>query len=100
MTSSFAADLASMRRRTRSNRSTLSPQGQTQQGAEHDNCGEAEEVALGLAKGQGRTVWYEEESSERENAREEFQGLNHLSEAKDHGGTSWQFARPSRKANH
>jgi hypothetical protein len=34
--------------------------GHTDQGAEHDSYGEAEEVALVLAKGQGRSVWYEE----------------------------------------
>jgi hypothetical protein len=34
--------------------------GHAEQGAEHENYGEAEEVALGLAKGQGRSVWYEE----------------------------------------
>jgi len=34
--------------------------GHTDQGAEHENYGEAEEVALGLAKGNGRSVWYEE----------------------------------------
>jgi hypothetical protein len=34
--------------------------GHTDQGAEHENYGDAEEVALGLAKGQGRAVWYEE----------------------------------------
>jgi hypothetical protein len=34
--------------------------GHTDEGAEHENYGEAEEVALGLAKGQGRSVWYEE----------------------------------------
>jgi hypothetical protein len=59
MTSSFAADLASMRRRTRSNRSTPSPI-HTDEGAEHENYSQAEEVALGLAKRQGRSAWYEE----------------------------------------
>jgi hypothetical protein len=34
--------------------------GHSDQGAEHENYGEAEEVALELAKGQGRSVWYEE----------------------------------------
>jgi hypothetical protein len=34
--------------------------GHTDQGAEHENYGEAEEAALALAKGQGRAVWYEE----------------------------------------
>jgi hypothetical protein len=34
--------------------------GHTDQGAEHDNYGEAEEVALRLARDQGRWVWYEE----------------------------------------
>ena len=34
--------------------------GHTDQGAEHDNYGEAEKVALGLAQDQGRWVWYEE----------------------------------------
>jgi hypothetical protein len=34
--------------------------GHTDEGAEHENYGEAEQVALGLAKGQGRSVWYEE----------------------------------------
>jgi hypothetical protein len=34
--------------------------GHTDQGAEHDDYGEAEEVAVELAKGQGRSVWYEE----------------------------------------
>ena len=34
--------------------------GHTDQGAEHENYGEAEEVALGLAEGQRRSVWYEE----------------------------------------
>jgi hypothetical protein len=34
--------------------------GHTDLGAEHDNYGDAEEVALGLAKGKGRSVWYEE----------------------------------------
>jgi hypothetical protein len=34
--------------------------GHTDQGAERENYDEAEEVALGLAKGQGRSVWYEE----------------------------------------
>ena len=34
--------------------------GHTDEGAEHDNYGEAEEVALRLAQDQGRSVWYEE----------------------------------------
>lgn len=34
--------------------------GHTDRGAEHDNYREAEEVALGLALEQGRSVWYEE----------------------------------------
>jgi hypothetical protein len=34
--------------------------GHTDQGAEHENYDEAEEVALGLAKGKRRSVWYEE----------------------------------------
>jgi hypothetical protein len=34
--------------------------GHTDQGAERTNYGEAEEMALGLAEGQGRSVWYEE----------------------------------------
>jgi hypothetical protein len=34
--------------------------GHTDQGAERENYGEAEEVALGLATGQGCSVWYEE----------------------------------------
>lgn len=34
--------------------------GHTDQGAERANYGEAEEMALGLAEGQGRSVWYEE----------------------------------------
>jgi hypothetical protein len=34
--------------------------GHSDQGTEHENYGDAEEVALGLANGQGRSVWYEE----------------------------------------
>jgi hypothetical protein len=34
--------------------------GHTDQGKEHATYGEAEEVALGLAKDQGYSVWYEE----------------------------------------
>ena len=34
--------------------------GHTDKGAEHENYGDAEKVALGLAEGQGRSVWYEE----------------------------------------
>ena len=34
--------------------------GHTDLGAEHENYGEAEEVALGLAEEQGSSVWYEE----------------------------------------
>jgi hypothetical protein len=34
--------------------------GHTDLGTEHENYGEAEEVALALAKGQERSVWYEE----------------------------------------
>jgi len=34
--------------------------GHTDKGTEHENYAEAEEVALGLAKGQGRSAWYEE----------------------------------------
>jgi hypothetical protein len=34
--------------------------GHTDRGAEQDTYGEAEKVALGLAEGQGRSVWYEE----------------------------------------
>jgi len=34
--------------------------GHTDEGAEHDNYGEAEEVALRWAQDQGRSVWYEE----------------------------------------
>ena len=34
--------------------------GHTDQGTERENYGEAEETALGLAKGQGCTVWFEE----------------------------------------
>lgn len=34
--------------------------GHTDLGAEHETYDEAEEVALALAKGQGRAVWYEE----------------------------------------
>ena len=34
--------------------------GHTDQGAEHENYGEAEEVALGLAQEHGRSVWDEE----------------------------------------
>jgi hypothetical protein len=36
--------------------------GHTDQGGEHENYGDAEVVALGLAKGQARSVWYEEGS--------------------------------------
>jgi hypothetical protein len=34
--------------------------GHTDQGTERENYGDAEEAALGLAKAQGRSVWYEE----------------------------------------
>jgi len=34
--------------------------GHTDEGAERENYREAEEVALGLAQDQGRSVWYEE----------------------------------------
>jgi hypothetical protein len=34
--------------------------GHTDRGAERESYDEAEEVALGLAKGQRRSVWYEE----------------------------------------
>jgi hypothetical protein len=34
--------------------------GHTDQGTERENYGEAEEAALGFAKEQGRSVWYEE----------------------------------------
>ena len=34
--------------------------GHADQGTERDNYGDAEEAALGLAQGQGRSVWYEE----------------------------------------
>jgi hypothetical protein len=34
--------------------------GHTDHGAERESYDEAEEVALGLAKGQRRSVWYEE----------------------------------------
>jgi len=34
--------------------------GHTDRGTEQENYGNAEEVALGLAEGQGRSVWYEE----------------------------------------
>jgi formylglycine-generating enzyme required for sulfatase activity len=34
--------------------------GHTDDGAERENYGEAEEAALGLAQEQGRSVWYEE----------------------------------------
>jgi hypothetical protein len=34
--------------------------GHTDEGAEHENYGDAEQVALGLAQEQGRSVWYEE----------------------------------------
>ena len=34
--------------------------GHTDLGAEHETYDEAEEVALALAKGKGRAVWYEE----------------------------------------
>jgi hypothetical protein len=34
--------------------------GHTDEGTEHDNYGEAEEVALGLAQDRRRRVWYEE----------------------------------------
>jgi hypothetical protein len=34
--------------------------GHTDEGEEHGSYGEAEEVAIRLAKGQGRSVWYEE----------------------------------------
>jgi hypothetical protein len=36
--------------------------GHTDQGAEHENYGEAEVAALVLAEGQARSVWYEEGS--------------------------------------
>jgi hypothetical protein len=36
--------------------------GHTDHGAEHEKYGDAEVVALGLAEGQGRSVWYEEGS--------------------------------------
>jgi hypothetical protein len=34
--------------------------GHNDMGTEHETYGKAEEVALGLAEGQGRSVWYEE----------------------------------------
>ena len=34
--------------------------GHTDRGTEHDNYGDAETAAIGLADGQGRSVWYEE----------------------------------------
>jgi hypothetical protein len=34
--------------------------GHTDKGTERESYGDAEEAALGLAKGQGRSVWYEE----------------------------------------
>jgi hypothetical protein len=34
--------------------------GHTDEGAEHEDYGEAEAMALGLAREQGRSVWYEE----------------------------------------
>jgi putative aminopeptidase FrvX len=36
--------------------------GHTDYGAAHENYGDAEVVALGLAEGQARSVWYEEGS--------------------------------------
>jgi hypothetical protein len=34
--------------------------GHTDRGTEHDNYGDAEAAAIGLAEGQRRSVWYEE----------------------------------------
>jgi hypothetical protein len=34
--------------------------GHTDRGTERDNYGDAEAAAIGLADGQGRSVWYEE----------------------------------------
>jgi len=34
--------------------------GHTDRGTEHDNYGDAEAAAIGLADGHGRSVWYEE----------------------------------------
>jgi len=34
--------------------------GHTDRGTEHDSYGDAEAAAIGLADGQGRSVWYEE----------------------------------------
>ena len=63
--------------------------GHTDRGAEHETYDEAEEVAIRLAKGQGRSVWYEEtpQSGRRTLVKSFRDSDQELPLKQGHGGT-------------